>query len=215
MNRRLFIAAPAVLATLAALAAGCGGTSNGSAQATSPYGPTQTASGATTPSQGSGALTAEAQQAAAGDIPDNQVFLTFHNKAGGYSIQYPEGWAQRGSTAHVTFRDKNNLVRIEVAQGADATVAGATAEMSRLEQQTPSLHFDAPTQTTVGGKHVVKVVYSTESEPNPVTGKRVKLVVDRYYVPGAQKHAVVDLGTPQGVDNVDAYRQMIESFKWQ
>jgi len=25
---------------------------------------------------------------------------------------------------------------------------------------------------------------------------------------------VVDLGTPQGVDNVDAYRLMSESFAW-
>jgi hypothetical protein len=26
--------------------------------------------------------------------------------------------------------------------------------------------------------------------------------------------AVVDLGTPRGVDNVDAYRLMIQSFSW-
>jgi hypothetical protein len=29
------------------------------------------------------------------------------------------------------------------------------------------------------------------------------------------KRAVVDLGTPKGVDNVDAYRLMIQSFRWQ
>jgi hypothetical protein len=69
-------------------------------------------------------------------------------------------------------------------------------------------------RTTVAGKPIVKVVYSTKSAPNPVTGKRVKLVVDRYYVAGAGKHAVVDLGTPEGVDNVDAYKLMIESFRW-
>jgi hypothetical protein len=28
------------------------------------------------------------------------------------------------------------------------------------------------------------------------------------------KRAVVDLGTPVGVDNVDAYRMMIQSFQW-
>jgi hypothetical protein len=59
-----------------------------------------------------------------------------------------------------------------------------------------------------------KVVYSTVSAPNPVTGKRVTLMVDRYYVPHGRKEAVVDLGTPVGVDNVDAYRLMIESFRW-
>ena len=34
--------------------------------------------------------------------------------------------------------------------------------------------------------------------PNQVTGKRVKLVVNRYYLPHAGKVAVVDLGTPAG-----------------
>ncbi len=67
---------------------------------------------------------------------------------------------------------------------------------------------------TISGAPVVKVVYSTQSAPNPVTGKRVTLLVDRYYLAHGAKEAIVDLGTPQGVDNVDAYRLMIESFKW-
>lgn len=217
MNRRLLIGAPVLLLTVVAFAVGCGGGSgNTSAQTTSPATPTAPSapSGTGSGGQGVGALTAEAQQAAAGDIPDNQVFLTFRNGAEGYAMKYPEGWAQRGSGARVTFQDKNNLVRVEVAKGSAVTVSGARAELTRLKQGTPSLSFERPTQMMAGGKQVVKVVYSTESAPNPITGKRVTLVVDRYYVPGASKHAVVDLGTPQGVDNVDAYRLMIESFQW-
>jgi len=45
-------------------------------------------------------------------------------------------------------------------------------------------------------------------------GKRVTLVVDRYELAANGKKATVDLGTPKGVDNVDAYRLMIESFRW-
>ena len=67
---------------------------------------------------------------------------------------------------------------------------------------------------TISGRPAFKVVYSTESAPNPVTGKRVKLIVDRYYLWKAGRRAVVDLGTPEGVDNVDAYRLMIESYRW-
>jgi hypothetical protein len=48
-----------------------------------------------------------------------------------------------------------------------------------------------------------------------VTGKRVTLIVDRYEFAKGGRLAVVDLGTPKGVDNVDAYRLMIESFHWQ
>ena len=47
-----------------------------------------------------------------------------------------------------------------------------------------------------------------------MTGKRVTLLVDRYYLSHGSKEAIVDLGTPVGVDNVDAYRLMIESFRW-
>ena len=40
------------------------------------------------------------------------------------------------------------------------------------------------------------------------------LAVDRYYLWSSGRTAVVDLGTPVGVDNVDAYRLMIDSFRW-
>ncbi len=40
------------------------------------------------------------------------------------------------------------------------------------------------------------------------------LIVDRYELATGGRLATVDLGTPKGVDNVDAYRMMIESFSW-
>jgi hypothetical protein len=43
----------------------------------------------------------------------------------------------------------------------------------------------------------------------------VLLIVDRYELGSAGRRATVDLGTPKGVDNVDAYRKMINSFTWQ
>jgi len=57
------------LSVAAALAAsGCGGSDKHSASG----------------GGNSGALSAEAQSAATGDIPDNQVFLVFHNRSAGY-----------------------------------------------------------------------------------------------------------------------------------
>src|SRR5256885_295206 len=162
-------------------------------------------------STGPAALQAEANSAAAGDIPDNQVFLVFANHAAGYSIKYPEGWAQQGSGDRVTFRDKNNIVRIVVGRGAAPTQASVRADVTLLG----NARVESPPQAmAISGRPAFKVVYSTESAPNAVTGKRVKLVVGRYYLWQAGRRAVVDLGTPQGVDNVDAYRLMIESFRW-
>lgn len=218
MIKQTLIAIPVALIVLGAFAAGCGGTKSSTPAATSSTSApsatgTTTASGGGT-SSGSGALTAEAQSAAAGDIPDNQVFLTFKDTAAGYSMQYPEGWAQRGDGRRVTFQDKNNLVRIVIVPKTVGTVQDVQRDMTALKAATPSLRFQAPTAIPISGRQAFKVVYSTESAPNPVTGKRVTLVVDRYYVPGSAKTAIVDLGTPRGVDNVDAYRQMIESFRW-
>lgn len=161
----------------------------------------------TTPS----ALQAEATAAAAGDIPDNQAFIVFHNGTGGYSIKYPEGWAQQGSGSQVTIRNNNNIVRIVVERRAPPSAAAITRELANLHGAHVQI---GPQELTISGTKAFKVVYTTESASNAVTGKRVTLTVDRYYLTHAGKVAIVDLGSPVGVDNVDAYRLMIQSFRW-
>ena len=189
------------------LAAGCGGSGRRAATTTGST-TVPSAPGTTTAAASPGALQAEANATAAGDIPDNQVFLVFHNPTAGYTMKYPEGWAQQGSGGRVTFRDKNNIVRIAVATGPRPT--NASVQRGVASARIESL----PRRMTVSGHPTYKIVYSTVSAPNAVTGKRVKLVVDRYELWSRGRLAVVDLGTPEGVDNVDAYRLMIESFRW-
>jgi hypothetical protein len=208
---------PLLAAVAAALAVigGCGGSSgptNSSGTAAAPTSAAQAGAATAGASLGSpGALQAEANATAAGDIPDNQVFLTFRNSSAGYSIKYPEGWAQQGSGGRVTFRDKNNILRIVVDSGAAPTRASVQADVAGLKGATVR---GAPQAMTISGKPAFGVVYSSESAPNPVTGKRVRLVVDRYYLWKTGRRAVIELGAPEGVDNVDAYRMMIESFRW-
>jgi hypothetical protein len=215
-----------VLLTLgaSALLVGCGGKSKtaggkttspapvATVTATTPA-PTQRSTGSAKKSAGPSPspLTAEATSAAAGDIPDNQVFITFRDAAAGYSMRYPEGWVQQGSGRTVTFRDKNNIVRVVVSRGSHASGARIRRGLAALQGVRVQT---GPQPLKLVGNPAIKVVYTTESAPNSVTGKRVTLVVDRYYLARAGKEAVVDLGTPQGVDNVDAYRLMIESFRW-
>jgi len=189
-------------------AAGCGGASPRVATSAAPP---ATAAAPATASSSPSPLQAEATAIAGGDIPDNQVFLRFTSAASHYSLKYPEGWAERASGSTTTFRDKNNVIRIVVVSGAPVTLAQASRDVSGIN----GAQIAAPPQRLVlGGKAAVKVVYTTESAPNPVTGKRLTLTVDRYYLWHAGRRAVVDLGTPVGVDNVDAYRLMIESFRW-
>jgi len=196
--------AVALLAAAALVAAGCGSSKKGSSSSA----PVSNDGGS------ANALSAEAQSAATGDIPDNQVFLTFHNSAARYSIKYPEGWTQSGSGRDVTFRDKNNLVHILVTKGNAPSPASVAAQLKALKASNPTLQFQPPQTLKFGSEQVVKATYTTKSAPNQVTGKRVTLIVDRYELAKGGERAVVDLGTPKGVDNVDAYRMMIQSFKW-
>ena len=201
-----------ILVTALAFASGCGSTKKHAAPAATSQ--TTTNPATATSGSGPGALQGEAQSAATGDIPDNQVYVTFSNARAGYAIKYPEGWAQSGNGPRVVFRDKNNLVRIVVASGPHATLATARADMQALLRAVPSLKFQSPVATRISSAPAIKVTYTTQSAPNPVTNKRVTLTVDRYYLFRSGKRAVVDLGTPVGVDNVDAYRMMIQSFRW-
>lgn len=213
-----------ILVATSLAAVGCGSSSSSTAPAV--QAPSGAQPGGSSSAAGSGsaagsaaasspsALAADARSAATGDIPDNQVFLVFHDSAAGYSIKYPEGWTQRGSGGDVTFQDKNNIVHIVVSHGAAPTPAALAAGLRSVRSKDPTLSFTTPATIQLGSRRVVKSVYTTLSAPNPVTGKRVRLAVDRYAVSGSGKHAIVDLGTPRGVDNVDAYRLMIESFTW-
>jgi hypothetical protein len=161
-----------------------------------------------------GALSADATSAATGDIPDNQVFLTFASRTGGYAIKYPEGWTQSGTALNQTFRDKNNLVHVLITHGASPTPATVTTQLHSLAHARQSLRFSSPVIVTLASGQAVRARYRTQSAPNQVTGKRVILVVDRYELASHGRVAVIDLGTPRGVDNVDAYRMMINSFRW-
>jgi hypothetical protein len=186
-----------------AAAAGCGSS-----------GTPSSGSSSTAAAAGAGALAAEVRSAATGDIPDNQVFLVFSNSASRYSMKYPEGWTQSGSGDNVTFRDKNNIVHISIARGPVPTPASMTGSLRSLKASTPSLAFTAPQALSIGSEPALKLTYTTHSAPDPVTGRSVELIVDRYALHHAGRVAIVDLGTPRGVDNVDAYRKMIESFRW-
>ena len=213
---------------LVLVAAGCGSSSSNSSTraaatssgATSTTGSrTSTASTVSTSSPpraavGAGPLTAEAQAAATGDIPDTQVFLAFHDAQAGYAMKYPEGWTLRGMGADVTLSDKNNIVHVLIHPGGAPSPASVRAELARLRSSNRSLTFTAPTAIHLPAGAAVKATYTTESAPNPVTGKRVTLIVDRYEFIHAHDLVTVDLGTPRGVDNVDAYRLMIRSFQW-
>jgi uncharacterized protein YceK len=197
-----------VLAALL-VASGCGSSSSST---TAPS--TGAPAGGTTAPESGAALAADAKSAATGDIPDSQNFLTLSAPRLRISMIYPEGWTVQEAASGVSIRDKNNLVRIALSGGAAPTVASVQGQLAALKGSTPGLTAGPVQAVSLKSGPAVKATYTTQSAPNPVTGKQVTLTVDRYALAHAGRVAIVDLGTPVGVDNVDAYKRMIESFKW-
>src|SRR5436190_7973480 len=172
-----------VIGTAVAVVAGCG---SGKQSVPPPPASQPAATTMQTTAPAPNALQAEAGSAATGDIPDNQVFLVFRNRVAGYSMKYPEGWAQQGAARTVTFRDKNNIVRVLIANGS-VSVASVQHALKTLKGVAISRQ---PQALTIGSSPAVKLVYTTKSAPNAVTGKRVTLTVDRYYLGNAGKEAI-------------------------
>ncbi len=171
-------------------------------------------SSSTSTSTSGGGGSSEAASAATGDIPDNQVFLTFHNIESGYSIRYPEGWTQKGTGNDLTFSDKGNSSHIVVASGSPADIASVKSDLTKLSQTDSTVKAQVPVAVSLNNGRAIKVTYEALGPPDSVTGKRLPLTVDRYVYSRNGKVATLDLGTVQGVDNVDAYRLISESFSW-
>jgi hypothetical protein len=194
-----------IVCILSATFAGCGAAASHD----------RSASPAAQPPQGAGEAPSDAQSAATGDIPDNQAFLTFTDASAGYSIRYPEGWTRTGKRGEVTFRDRANVIHIAVAAGSAPTPAEVSAGVARLKSADRTIASSgAPQRVTIDASSVVKVTYTRLSKPDPITGKRLALAIDRYVYARGGKTAIVDLATPRGVDNVDAYRMISRSFRW-
>lgn len=171
--------------------------------------------GTSAAAQPAGEAPSDAQSAATGDIPDNQAFLTFTDSATGYSIRYPEGWTRTSRHGEVTFQDRANVIHVAIASDPAPTVAAVAAAVARLRSADPTIASSgAPHRVVIDGSPMIKVTYTRLSKPDPVTGKRLPVMVDRYEYARGGRTATVDLATPKGVDNVDAYRMISRSFRW-
>jgi hypothetical protein len=189
-NQPTLISALALTAVLAL--GGCGGSSSKSGGG------------------GASSTNSEAASAATGDIPDNQVFLTYRDQSLGYSLSYPEGWSRTGSGRDLTFRDKDNSIHLVVSSGAGPT---PNAVKSQLVGGGRAVRT-APRRVTLKHGPAIRAAYLQRGPPNTVTDKRPFLSVDRYVYAHGGKVATLDLSTPKGVDNVDAYRMIAGSFRW-
>lgn len=157
------------------------------------------------------------QNVPSGDIPDNALFLTFDSRTGGYSLQYIEGWVVTEKPAggvDISDKDSSESIRIEPLPSGDLQAYVRQTDIPRLQANTTAFEVKGLTTIISNNSSIVKLSFASLSEPDPVTGKKRSIVSDRYYLRGTGKLAILTLTTPDGVDNVDAFNQILNSFGW-
>jgi len=150
-----------------------------------------------------------------GDIPDTQAFVTFRSSTGGYALDVPEGWARTVNGAAVRFTAQLDGIRVGVVRAAAApTTAGARAAVAAHGQSGTTVRVTQVTNVRLPAGGVVLVEYTSTSDPDPVTGKRVRLENNAYLFFNNGKLATLTLWAPAGADNADQWRRVARSFRW-
>ncbi|MET7618031.1 hypothetical protein [Streptomyces sp. NPDC005408] len=201
--RRTLVLTIAALALTTGVVAGCSSSSSASG------------SGSTTSS--AGAKPAPAESNPAGDIPDNQAYVTYQPAQGGFTVKVPEGWARTTTGNAVTFTDKLN--RIEIASSNAPTAPTPQSVNSKvvpvLQRQVPAFSMGKVTVVSRQAGRGVLVTYQGNSAPDPVTGKVVHDAFERYSFQHNGRQVDLTLSGPVGADNVDPWHIVTDSLRWQ
>jgi hypothetical protein len=155
------------------------------------------------------------EQLPPGDIPDNQVFVTFTPAAGGYSLSYPQGWAKREAAGATTFSQNFNSMEVATTTTSTApTIASARALVSAKLASLAGFKLVKVDSVTRTSGPTVRIVYDATSAVDPVTSKTVTLEVERYLFWHSGTLVTVTLSSPKGSDNVDAWKTITDSLAW-
>ena len=204
---------------LALLIAGCGDTNKQSSPSTQPpdtvaAAPTDAPAAATTVP--SGAVDPNAPEVVEpGDIPDNQVFVPYAAASGAFAVDVPEGWARTVTDGTVTFTDNYNSITISFSSVARPPTV-ASVRSGGLADVSGDGTFRLVDVSEVDRKsgHAILAKYEIGSAPNPVTGRKAVLAVERYVFFHSGTEVVLTLSGAKGADNVDPWRIVTDSLTW-
>jgi hypothetical protein len=147
-----------------------------------------------------------------GDIPDSQQFVKYSSKTGGYSLEVPEGWARTESGSDVSFVSKLDGVKVTFTSADQApTVDTIKADLTKNGR---AVKINSVKEVKLLNGKAVKASFSSNSEPNSVTGKQVRQDNEAYYYVKNKTLAVLTMWAPLGADNIDQWNKMSDSFGW-
>ena len=183
---------------IAAGAAGCGGSSSGSGNASKPVDPNK------------------AEVSPAGDIPDNQAFVAYTPPRGGYSVKVPEGWARKSSGGSTTFTDKLNSITMEAVPAKMRLTSGDArrTELPKLAKAVQGFQPGKVSSVVRSAGPAVRITYLSTGQPDPVTGKARPEAVERYVFFHKGRDVVLTLKGAKGADNVDPWKIVTDSLRY-
>ncbi|WP_455383132.1 hypothetical protein [Salinispira pacifica] len=151
-----------------------------------------------------------------GDIPDSQQFVTYTSRAGGYSLEVPEGWArtQNAGNVHFSFQYDGLSVKLNPVSSAPDLASIRSKQISSIRSNATSVVVKNVAQVRINGSPVYLVKYDSRSVPNPVTNKSIRLENSAYFYYRNGTLAELRLWAPVGADNVDQWYRISRSFSW-
>lgn len=151
-----------------------------------------------------------------GDIPDSQVFVKYASASGGYEMQVPEGWGRTENGNDVSFVDKFDGIQVKISDTTDAfSVDNITKnQVATLKKSGRAVNVKDVKEVNLSGGTAVLVSYDSNSEPDPVTSKQIRLENESIFFYKNGKIAEMVLWAPLGADNVDQWNLISNSFNW-
>jgi uncharacterized lipoprotein YehR (DUF1307 family) len=209
MNKQAMLSVVMALLVVASLS-GCGKAANSSSVA----GSNQRASSMTSHSSEKAVAP---EKNPPGDIPDTQAFVKYTSSNGGYELQVPEGWARTTNASSAKFVDKFDGVRVDFSNVTYALSADAINQnvIPDLVKNGRAVTVTSVKYIKLKGGSAVEVSFTSNSEPDAVTNKQVRLENKSYYFMNNGKMAAMTVWAPQGADNVDQWNFISNSFKWE
>lgn len=150
-----------------------------------------------------------------GDIPDNQVFITYHSPDG-FDLKVPEGWSRVQIDHGVRFFDKYDELDATIGTASAAPTASSAGvnEIPDLKAAGHAVKVTAVKDVKLPAGPTVRISYLSNSAPNPVTNKQIRLEHERFIFFKNGKTVTLDLAAPTGADNVDQWQLMSNSVQW-
>jgi len=150
-----------------------------------------------------------------GDIPDTQVFVG-HRSPLGFFLKVPEGWSRRQTATGVDFSNAYNSISVEITHVASApTLASAKAQQVPALQALPiAVRITKVMAVELPAGKAILIAFSSNSAPNAVTGKAIRLENDQYLLWKSGRLATLTLSAPYGADNADQWNLIARSFQW-